>query len=48
MMSLLYVVPEADTKQVVAAPIQAMQMNLTIYFGKGLNFFGLDRSLNMN
>jgi hypothetical protein len=37
--SLVYVVPEADTKQVVAAPFQAMHMNLNIYFGKGLIFF---------
>jgi hypothetical protein len=37
--SPLYAVPEADAKQVVAAPIQAMQINLKIYSGKGLNFF---------
>jgi hypothetical protein len=37
--SLLYVVPEADAKQVVAAPIQAMEINFKIYIGKELNFF---------
>ncbi len=46
--SLLYVVPEADAKQVVAAPTQAMQKNIKIYFGKELIFSGTDRSLNIN
>ncbi len=46
--SLLYVVPEADAKQVVAAPTQAMQINIKIYFGKELIFSGTDRILNIN
>jgi hypothetical protein len=37
--SVLYVVPEANAKQVVAAPIQAMQKIKKIYFSKKLNFF---------
>jgi hypothetical protein len=33
--SIFYVVPKADAKQVVAAPIQAMQINMKFILAEG-------------